>query len=446
MPTKGLHLLRALAAGLAVLGLTLTTAPAASSIDPAAIQGQVLSWMDPLGFARVTVFDATTGSAIRSATADGEGNYLIGGLPPRPVKVRATKSGYLDAWASGASTRATADVYTLQPGQTLHQTWDADMVLYLDLTPEAVIRGSIMGFSADWDDPLNGVRVTAFDASTGRALGSATTGDDWTGDFVIGKLPAGRVKLRMAKSGWLTGWAYDRWTRATADVFTVQPLAVTDVGTVGMYKAASIQGSVMLDSEPIARDVTVTVFDADTGRALRSVVDDDGYFRIDGLLPVRVKVRASGPFYTTAWANWQTTRAAATVFQLRSGEVLGATGSDGPYLDVVSAASIQGQVLGDFDPLGYARVTVYDAVTGVALRAGTADADGYYRIDRIPVGFAGRDVKVRGSKDGWRSSWANGTSSRATADTFHLVGGQVLQQSWDPMVLYLDLTRVTPAS
>lgn len=446
MPTKGSHLLRALAACLAVLGLTLTTAPTANSLDPAAIQGQVLSWMDPLGFARVTVFDATTGSAIRSATADGEGNYLIGGLPPRPVKVRATKAGYLDAWASGESTRAAADVYTLQPGQTLHQTWDADMVLYLDLTPESVIRGSIMGFSLGWDDPLNGVTVTAFDAGTGRALGSTTTSDDYTGDFAIGRLAAGQVKLRMSKPGWLTGWAYDRWTKATADVFTVQPLVPTDVGTVAMYQAASIQGSVMLDDEPIARDVTVTVFDADTGRTLRRVVDDDGYFRIDGLLPVRVKVRASGPFYTTAWANWQTTRAAATVFQLRSGEVLGATGSDGPSLGVVSAASIQGQVLGEFDPLGYARVTVFDAETGIALRAVTADANGYYRIDRIPVGFAGRDVKVRASKEGWRSSWANGRTSRSTADTFHLVGGQVLEQSWDPMVLYLDLTRITPAS
>ncbi len=448
-PRRRLLVVLGVALGLfSMLGLS---GPPALAGPTAAITGQVLSWMDPLGGARVTVFNADTGAAIRSVLADGSGYYTVTGIPPGRVQVRARKAGYLDAWASGASSRAQADVYTLSEGQTLEQTWDEDMILYLDLAPESVITGSIMAFnestSSPYDDPLEGVQVTAFSATTGAVLGSALSqgvgaGEQW-GYFRIGMLPAGPVVLRASKPGWVTTWAHDKWTRATADVFQVAPFAPVDVGTVAIYAPSAIQGGVMLDDEPVITDVTVAVFDADSGRLLRSVVDDDGYFRIEGLPPVRVKVRASGPFYTTAWATWQDSRDTATVFQLVPGVVVGESGG---MINVSRAATITGQVLGDFDPLGYAKVTVFDAQTGQALRSATADGDGYYTIAKIPVGFVGRDVTVRASKVGWVSSWANGASSRVNADIFHLYGGLTLSQSWDPMVLYLDLHRVTPVS
>lgn len=439
MLAKHNRLVTVLTALLTILGLSVLSVPAGAA-EPAAIKGQVLSWMDPLGFAKVTVFNAATGTAIKSAVTDGGGYYLIGGLPAGDIKVRATKTGYLDAWAGGAS-KATAAVYTLVPGQTLEQSWDPS-VLYLDLTPESVITGDVMGFNnspdAGFDDPLPGVTVTAFDAATGSALGSATT--DAGGSFRIGMLRQGNVKLRASKSGWLTSWYNNKWTKASADVLAVQPFVPTVVSPIAVYAPAAIQGSVMVDDEPIARDVKVTVFDAGTGKAVRSVTDDDGYFTIGDLPPIQVTVRATGPFYTTGWANWQTAQSAATVFQLQPGVTTGATGSDGPFLNLISTGSIAGQVLGNFDPLGGARVTVFDAATGESLRATTADGDGHYRIDKIPVGFAGRDIKVRGSKTGWFAAWAkNATPSGATADTIHLYAGQVLEQSWDPMVLYLDL-------
>jgi hypothetical protein len=115
-------------------------------------------------------------------------------------------------------------------------------------------------------------------------------------------------------------------------------------------------------------------------------------------------------------------------------------------INVIRAATIKGQVLGNFDPLGYARVTVFDASTGAALKSTTCDREGYYTIAKIPVGFAGRDVKVRAAKTGWQSSWADGAWSRAAARTFHLSGGMTLEQSWDPMMLYLDLRPLAPTS
>jgi hypothetical protein len=434
-----------------VFGVGLGSGPAVAAL-PAAIQGQVLSWMDPIGYAKVTVFNASTGDVLRSAHTDGDGYYRIGGLPAVRVKVRASKRGYLDSWASGAASRAAADVYTLVAGRTLRQSWGTPKVLYLDLTPESVITGSVMGFNEGpenpWDDPLSGVRIKVFSAATGAFLGHALTNSH--GEFRIGQLPAGPVKVRASKLGWLTTWAHDKETRAAADVYTVRPFEPISVDVLSMYAPASIEGQVLSAMDPVVGDVRVAVLNADTGAVIRSVMSDsDGNYRVDLLPPGRIKVRASKPGYITNWANsfgrvtWET----ATVFTLGPGQVLTQTWSPvaNLYLDIQREAVIQGQVLGNFDPLGYATVTVFDATTGTALRSTRADGDGYYRVGGIDA-MGGLSVKVRASKAGWVSSWANGKPSMATADTFSLYPGAHLQQSWDPTVLYLDLTRIQPTS
>jgi hypothetical protein len=110
------------------------------------------------------------------------------------------------------------------------------------------------------------------------------------------------------------------------------------------------------------------------------------------------------------------------------------------YLDIAREAAVEGKVLGNGRPLGHARVAVVDAVTGEVVRRGTTDRFGNYRIDRIGA-FSGLTVKVKASKPGWRSSWANGKWTRATADTFQLYPGVELRQSDDPGSLYLNLRR-----
>ncbi|HSK33972.1 MAG TPA: carboxypeptidase-like regulatory domain-containing protein [Propionicimonas sp.] len=626
----------------ALIGTVGSPSPAHAADAPAAIKGQVLSFMDPLGFARVTVFNADTGAAVRSVLTDGDGYYLSTGLPAGRIQVRATKTGYLDAWASGVSTRAAATVYTLVAGQTLEQTWDERMVLYLDLAPEgvvtgtvvgvnqnpyagpasgpisgakvtvvaaatgkslgsavtdayghfrvgrlpagqvkvkasaagwlagwspnnppgaaydfavyagqstdiglfrlyapatvygyviynmdpiagtaqltvfnadthkairrltvgtsfqldglaqgryqlrvvkdgfldswsavisltpgqvlgpdwnqgavvfelvpeAVVAGEVMGFSSNptspWDDPLAGVKVTVVDATTGAGLGWALT--DAGGRFAIGKLAAGQVKVKAAKTGWLTSWAPGVRTRAVGTSFATTAGEVTEIGTVALYAPAAIEGQVLSSMDPVG-DVKVTVIDADTHAVLGSVMSDgSGNYRVGGLWPGRVKVSASKPGYITNWADSfaQRTRSTATVFTLAPGQVLQQTWSGSPalYLDIVREVVVKGQVLGDFDPIAGASVTVFDAATGVALRSATSDADGYFRINQInPWGVS--NIQVRASKAGWRTSWANGKWTRATADRFPIAPGAVIEQSWDPITLYLDLARLT---
>ncbi|HEY3439035.1 MAG TPA: carboxypeptidase-like regulatory domain-containing protein, partial [Actinotalea sp.] len=175
-------------------------APAALSATTASITGQVLSQMDPIGGATVTVLAAATGRVLSWTVADGDGQYRIDNLAPGAVKVRATKTGYLPSFSNGRTTLATADVFTLQAGVTLSQSWDP-AVLYLDLMPEAVVQGQVLS----WMDPIGGATVTVLDAVTGKVLGSAVS--DVSGDYRIGMLPAGHVKVRGSKPGCLTSFA-----------------------------------------------------------------------------------------------------------------------------------------------------------------------------------------------------------------------------------------------
>jgi hypothetical protein len=102
----------------------------------AGVDGQVLSGLDPLPGATVTVYDATTGLPLRSAKADIDGyRYLITGLPAGPVKIGAVAGGaYLPDFANHQPTLALAQVFTLVPGQVLTQGWGEPFGPYLDLT------------------------------------------------------------------------------------------------------------------------------------------------------------------------------------------------------------------------------------------------------------------------------------------------------------------------
>jgi hypothetical protein len=91
----------------------------ASYPDPASVIGVVTGSGTVLGDVLVTVFSAGTGKALREAKTDGSGRFSVGGLPAGLVKVRAVKSGWLTSYATGKSTLASADVYTVQAGDTL---------------------------------------------------------------------------------------------------------------------------------------------------------------------------------------------------------------------------------------------------------------------------------------------------------------------------------------
>ncbi|WP_456786065.1 hypothetical protein [Cellulomonas sp. P5_C5] len=107
-----------------------------------------------------------------------------------------------------------------------------------------------------------------------------------------------------------------------------------------------------------------------------------------------------------------------------------------------AGAAIEGQVLSGLDPVAGGTVTVYDAVTGLALRSGPADIDGYrYRITGLPAG----DITVGAVVPGpYQPDFANDRDTLAQADVFTLSPGTTLVQSWEPESFgpYLDVQHL----
>jgi hypothetical protein len=102
----------------------------------AAIEGQVLSELDPVSGGVVTVYDAVTGLVVGSGPADIDGSsYRITGLPAGAIKVGAVVPGpYEPDFANDRDTLAQADVFTLTPHTTLVQSWElANFGPYLDV-------------------------------------------------------------------------------------------------------------------------------------------------------------------------------------------------------------------------------------------------------------------------------------------------------------------------
>lgn len=103
----------------------------------AALEGQVLSGFDPVEGGQVTVYDAVTGLPVGSGLANLNGGYYyrIEGLPAGAIKVGAVVPGpYEPDFANNRDTLAEADVFVLQPGQTLVQSWEAETFgPYLDV-------------------------------------------------------------------------------------------------------------------------------------------------------------------------------------------------------------------------------------------------------------------------------------------------------------------------
>lgn len=96
-------------------------------------------------------------------------------------------------------------------------------------------------------------------------------------------------------------------------------------GTPSLRGTASMQGQVLGRMDPVVGAATVTAFDADTGRAVRSTVaDSEGNYRLGGLPAGSYKVRAVKDGWVTGWANCctGTSKATATVFTLVAGQVL----------------------------------------------------------------------------------------------------------------------------
>jgi len=317
--------------------------------DQAAIEGQVLSQMDPIPVqAWVTVYAAATGLSLGGTRTDVDGHYRIEGIPPVAVVIEAHAPGYEAGWANDKDSLAEADVFTLVSGKTLVQSWDPESFgPYLDLNPVAVQPAAVEGEVLSSMDPIAGeATVTVYDAATGTALASVQTVNQ---HYRIEGLTPGDVKIGADAEHYLEGFANNVDTLAAAQVFTLvagQTLTQSWADPFGPYldldpdplSWARVEGWVLSSMDPLPVMATVTVYDAETGEPLGSVSPaggGSGYYLLE-VSPGPVKIGATAPGYLPGFANNVDALADATVFTLVGGETLTQSWSEpfGPYLDL----------------------------------------------------------------------------------------------------------------
>jgi len=87
---------------------------------------------------------------------------------------------------------------------------------------------------------------------------------------------------------------------------------------------AAIEGQVLSGLDPIVRDATVTVYDADSGAVIaqRTFPGFVDYYRVGGLPAGRIKVGATAPGFAPDFADNVDTLAAGAVFTLHPGVTL----------------------------------------------------------------------------------------------------------------------------
>lgn len=286
----------------------------------------------------------------------------------------------------------------------------------------------VAGYVTGAGQPLGGVTVAVLNAYSGAVLKTAQT--DTYGHYSLSGLPAKPVKLRFSKATWLTGWAAGKGSFGAATVFWLQSNKTTRVPAQNMTKEAVIQGQVLAWMDPIG-GATVSVLNADTGRVLKSLQlgESDYEYRIGGLAPGRIKVRATKPGYEQAYADGVHSFTDARVFTLHAGDVITQSWSPEPslYLDLTPGGGISGEVVGIRNdptngwngPLPGVTVTVLDADTGTRVAStvtGSGDQSGQFSVAVPPVGL----VKVRFSKSGWLTMYADNATSWSTAATYDI--------------------------
>jgi len=279
--------------------------------------------------------------------------------------------------------------------------------------------------------------VSVYNADTNAKLG--TTSTDANGKFTEAGITVPRVKVGVVKAGWATTYAFDKYTLASANVFSLATgQQLTLYKAITLYPEAVVDGSVMgIDNDPVwgwdapLGGVTVSVLNASTDAVLGTATTDSlGKYSIGGLPRGDVKVRFSKAGWLTTYADGKYALATATVYHAQPLVHLG-------QLVIYGQPAVMGQVLGTFDPLEGATVTVYDANTGKALKSVTLGAGQYeYHIGGLPVG----PIKVGATAPGWLPGFADFEPTLAAARVFTLEPGNTLVQAWSPTVsLYIDL-------
>jgi hypothetical protein len=327
----------------------------------------------PILSAQVTL---TSGADVRSTNADGTGFYQISGVAPGAYTIVASDlAGGLRAKVTG----------TLPANQSA--------TVNLTLSPSGTIRGTVFGRNGS--TPVgSGVNISLF----GSAFLTTTT--DGQGQYSFDFVPLGNFTVETSDSSGNRG-------RTIGILSTTSQVVISNVSFLGR---GTVSGVVSDGSGSAIPNATVTLSSSSIfGGNKSTTTDGAGHYSFSDIFV--------GPF--TVNASSAITRHGGSA----SGSITGDGAAATANITLVATGSIAGTVyhFGGTTPAGGVVITLSDG------HSVTADAQGRYRIDLVPVGAYTVDATDPTTGDRGRASAAIASQDQVVTTNITLIGvGKVI--------------------
>jgi len=350
---------------------------------------------------------------ISGRITDGQGDPLHLALATAYSDRGPASYGYTDADGNYSIRRLRTANYAVgfRPpvGSVLGHEWFDDRSSAEAMIPVAVVAGAttagintaleegayVSGRVTNTnDDPVQGVRVTAYDES-GIALQSADTQAD--GTYLISRIPGGTVKILFnavpcTAGNYLSEWHADKASLWEADPVPAAVGQTTEGIDAVLAPAGAITGRVTEDGDNLLH-ADIECFEAASGAIGRARSDAHGNYTVRNLPPGNYRVKFSYTFlwitnYPAVWYPDVQYSDMAGLVPVNAGETT--LGIYGDFRDRGNTGGVSGRVTG---PLGAGLAGITVAVNesgpmGSNFNRAVTDANGDYTVLNVPAGQA----------------------------------------------------------
>jgi len=304
----------------------------------------------------VTIYDLEENS-VNSDTTDANGDYTVGNLPSGILKVKFSPSatyspGYLGEWYDDKADLESADGVSVTAGTT---TAGIDAVL----APAGIISGQVTDNSGSGIENI----VVQVDDLDGHLITTKRT--DTNGDYLIGNLPSGSVKMLFNPHTvsphnplFVDEWYNDKAHFNVADNVTVTAGATITGIDAMLAPSGFISGRVTDRGGGGIQDVTVYAYDLESNLRYYQRTDENGDYTLANLSSGVYKVKFSTEYVPAFEKEWYNDKPLYST----ADEITVTAGTTTPGIDAVLAST-------DPPVIGLSNVTLnFGAVSGTRTR------------------------------------------------------------------------------
>ncbi len=322
----------------------------------------------PVVGAQVTL---TSGADVRTADADATGFYQINGVAPGAYTIVAVDL------TGGLRTRFTGN---LPPNQSAN----VDLIL----TPSGTIRGT--AFGRNGTTPVgSGINVSLFGPT------SLTTTTDNQGNFLFDFVPLGSFTVETSDSSGNRG-------RTTGLLSTTSQVVVANVSFLGK---GTVSGTVADGAGIAVPNAAVTLNSGSTfGGTKSTTTDGAGHYSFADIFV--------GPFTVNG----------SSAISRQGGHSSGTLAGDGQTATANITLQATGSITGTVFHFGGTTAASGAVISLSDGHTATADAQGRYRLDLVPVGSYTVDVTDPATGDRGRSSATISSQDQIVPTNITLIG------------------------